>query len=121
MCSCTDRFVVSCGCEPCDSKHLRVTDYTIPDVYLTTSDLDTLVSEMQLLFAKRNDWFDSKRFGLEYCDMLSNRLLLYTILLNTWTQHGDGTTTGLNNYISRNQFSIIINDIRNILGYTQVN
>lgn len=117
---------MSCTCR---TRHLPTIHYkckcsdvveeVIDDIYLTTVELNDLRSQVENLLASHDDWFNIKRFGI-----LSNSrsyrgdLLLIIVFLQYWTQYTDGTTTGLYNYASREEFSKVISKARDVVGTT---
>jgi hypothetical protein len=124
MCKCS----LTCDDEYLVSEHLHTsctcTEVVIPvtDLYITDTDLDLLKSELQLLYAKNAGWFNHKRFGiLGKCNNDLFKLMhLYVVFLNYWTQWPDGTTTGIDNYMTRQEFSRVVNQVKNIIGSTQI-
>ncbi len=112
MCSCkTPKYICSCA--------VKAASMVTNDIYLTTAQLDTLRSEIEYNFANSQDWFNDMRYGIVNKSSNYRRdLLLLSILFTYWSQHSDGTTTGLTNYITRQEFSKAVNKARRIVAGT---
>ena len=90
-------------------------------IYLTNTELDTLKDNLAQAFAyKTAKYYKFITYGsVKYnsLDRICKLTLLYILCLNEWNQHDDGTTSGLFNYITREQFSNMVNEIRKITSF----
>ncbi len=90
-------------------------------IYLSDSELQSLKDSLAEAFAyKSGKYFKFLTYGsikAETLDKISKQILLYILCLQEWNQHSDGTTTGLFNYITRLEFSNLVNQSRKIIAY----
>ena len=83
---------------------------------MLTRDLDIIKTNLTVYFARlSNKILLTSRFGTDKCltDLeMAQELLLYQWLLFYWSQYEDGTPVTDNNYITQQDFDIMINRVQ---------
>lgn len=118
MCKCIEPTHYNCKCP----TRVKKVDTITVDIYMTTEDLNTLRGQIELAYANKQSWFNDMRFGIKSKDRpYREQLFLLILFFNNWNQHSDGTTTGLTNYATRQEFSKAVNTAKRIVGATILN
>lgn len=80
---------------------------------ISTTDLNILLGEMTLAIAT-NQAVDLLRYNQDVSNELFelNCMLMDYEVLYAWNQHSNGTTDGLTNYITQEQFDKLVSVVR---------